>query len=158
MPRVTDYKSLVDIQMAVGVAAGHYRDGIDAFILCSSDSDFWGLISSMPDAKFLVMYEYAKCGNAIKEALKSRSIFHCAMDDFYMENAGELQKIVLKKVLHHYLPNIIGENGWELTKQIYADAYINASEQEMERFYMKYIKRLRLCIDENGNFYIAMED
>lgn len=155
--RITDLKSLVDIQMAVGVSAAHYRDGVDSFILCSSDSDFWGLISSMPEARFLVMYEYAKCGAAIKEALTSRNIFHCAMDDFYMANAGDLQKIVLKKVLEHYLPKVVGENGWELTKQIYSDAYIQASNEEMERFYEKYIKHLRLRIDEEGKFYVAME-
>ena len=32
----------------------------------------------------------------IKEALTQKSIFHCAMDDFYMENAKDLQNIVLK--------------------------------------------------------------
>ena len=156
VPRVTDAKSLVDIQMAVGVSAAYYRDNVDSFILCSSDSDFWGLISSLPDARFLVMYEYAKCGNAIKEALSARSIFHCAMDDFYMENAGALQKTVLKKVLEKYLPNVVGENGWELTRQIYSDAYITAGEREMKRFYEKYVKTLRLKIGADGLFYVAM--
>ena len=155
--RITDMKSLVDIQMAVGVSAAHYWDGVDSFILCSSDSDFWGLISSMPEARFLVMYEYSKCGEAIKEALTSRNIFHCAMDDFYMENVGELQQIVLKKVLKHYLPNVVGENGWELTKRIYSDAFIQATNQEMERFYDKYIKHLKLRIDADATFYISME-
>lgn len=154
VPRVTDSKSLVDIQMAVGVSEAYYRDGIDSFILCSSDSDFWGLISSIPEARFLVMYEYAKCGSAIKEALTRKSIFHCSMDDFYMENAGDLQKIVLKKVLNDYLPSIVGENGWELTRKIYAEAYIQASEKDMLRFYEKYIKTLRLKINEEGYFYI----
>lgn len=158
VPRVTDAKSLVDIQMAVGVSAAYYRDEVDSFILCSSDSDFWGLISSIPEAKFLVMYEYRKCGNAIKEALQSRSIFHCAMDDFYMENAGDLQKIVLKRVLSRYLPSVVGEDGWELTKQIYSDTYIDASEKEMQRFYEKYIKRLRLRINDAGRFEVVIEE
>lgn len=158
VPRVTDSKSLVDIQMAVGVSAAYYRDGIDSFILCSSDSDFWGLISSIPDARFLVMYEYSKCGNAIKEALNSRSIFHCSMDDFYMQNAGELQKIVLKKVLTHHLPNLIGEDAWELTRQIYSDAYIQADEADMRRFYEKYIQTLKLKIDNNGVFTVQINE
>ncbi|MBQ7918641.1 MAG: NYN domain-containing protein [Lachnospiraceae bacterium] len=156
--RVTDAKSLVDMRLAVGVAAAYYREKIDSFILCSSDSDFWGLISSIPEARFLVMYEYRKCGNAIKEALSSRSIFHCAMDDFYMENAGELQRIVLKKVLQYYLPDIVGKDGWELTKQIYSDAYIVATENEMKRFYEKYIRHLRLRIGDDGKFYVAIEE
>lgn len=158
VPRVTDAKSLVDIHMAVGVASAYYKDDVDSFILCSSDSDFWGLISSLPEARFLVLYEYSKCGKAIKDALDSRGIFHCAMDDFYMENAGDLQKIVLKKVLEKYLPNVVGEDGWELTRQIYSDAYITAGEKEMRRFYEKYIKTLRLKIGEDGKFYVAMNE
>lgn len=67
--RVTDRKSLVDIKMTAGVCEAYYKDNIDSFILCSSDSDYWGLISSVKDAHFLVMYEYSKCGQSIKDAL-----------------------------------------------------------------------------------------
>lgn len=156
--RLSETKSLVDIKMAVGVTTEHYKKGIDSFILCSSDSDFWGLISSMPSARFLVMYEYKKCGAAIKEALASRDIFYCSMDDFYMANAEELKKIVLKKVLESSLPNIIGKDGWELTRQIYSDSYILATDNEMERFYEKYVKQLKLKIDNDGKFYIAIQE
>lgn len=45
---------------------------------------------------------------------------------------------------------------WELTKQIYADAYIQTSEDEMKRFCDKYIKSLRLKIDENGRFRVVI--
>ena len=48
--RVTDRKSLVDMRMAVGVTEAYLTENIDSFILCSSDSDFWGLISSIPTA------------------------------------------------------------------------------------------------------------
>ena len=59
--RVTDRKSLVDVRMTASVVTDFYRDGITSFIIVSSDSDFWGLIESLPKAKFLVMYEYKKC-------------------------------------------------------------------------------------------------
>lgn len=78
------------------------------------------------------------------------------MDDFYMENAKDLQKIVLKKTLESYLPTVVGESAWEITKQIYADAYIQISEDEMKRFYERYIRNLRLKIDENGRFKVAL--
>lgn len=154
--RVTDRKSLVDMRMAVGVTEAYLTENIDSFILCSSDSDFWGLISSIPTANYLVLYENSKCGKEIKEALTQKSIFHCAMDDFYMENAKDLQNIVLKKTLESYLPSVVGKSAWEFTKQIYADAYIQTSEDEMKRFCDKYIKSLRLKIDENGRFRVAI--
>ena len=78
--RVTERKSLVDIVMTAGVCQNHFAEGIDSFILVSSDSDFWGLITSLPNAKFLVMYEYANCGKAIKAALEEHDIYYCSID------------------------------------------------------------------------------
>ena len=80
--RVTDRKSLVDIKLAVGVCKEYYTNNTDSFILVSSDSDYWGLISSLPDARFLVMYEYDKCGYEIRKALEEKQIFSCSIDDF----------------------------------------------------------------------------
>lgn len=156
--RVADHKSLVDICMTVGVCEAYYRDQIDSFILCSSDSDFWGLISSLPDARFLVFYEYAKCGKVIKDALNLRQIYHCAMDDFYTGNAGELKQIVLKKELESRLPQLLGENSRRLLDILYEKARITASDAEKQRFYEKYIKTLKLKMNENGDFYIEMMD
>ena len=33
--------------MTAYIAASHYRDGVDGFILVSSDSDYWGLIDTI---------------------------------------------------------------------------------------------------------------
>ena len=66
--------------------------------------------------------------------------------------------VTLKKVFQNYLQGVVGENGWELTKQIYADAYIQAAAKEMERFYEKYIKKLRLKMNKEGMFEIVMEE
>ena len=156
--RVAEHKSLVDISMAVGVSKEFYENDIDSFILCSSDSDFWGLISSLDKARYLVLYEYQKCGNAIKDALASRGIYHCSIDDFYQGNATDLEKIVLRRTLEKYLPDIIGENGWELTKRIYGEAYINASQNDMKNFYDRYVKTLRLKVDEEGRFRVVIAD
>jgi len=84
--RIKENKSLVDMKMCAGVSASYYRDNITSFILCSSDSDFWGLISSMPEAKFLVMIEYSKCGPDIKNALIENGTYYCAIDDFCTGN------------------------------------------------------------------------
>ena len=55
--RIKYDKSLVDIKMGMGISKAYYKDNVTAFILLSSDSDFWGVISSLPDADFLVMVE-----------------------------------------------------------------------------------------------------
>ena len=156
--RVTDRKSLVDIKMTAGVCEAYYRDDIDSFILCSSDSDYWGLISSISDAEFLVMYEYSKCGQSIKNALTERNIYHCSMDDFYTGNANDLKKKVLLSELEAMTEDILGKNGWDMTRELYERTRINATEREMEDFYKKYVKTLRLKVNEDGIFEIVIAD
>lgn len=152
--RVAKNKSLVDVVMAATVVQSHYRDNVDAFILCSSDSDFWGVISTLDSANFLVLYEYSKCGQSIKDALTLRSIYHAAIDDFYTGNAEEVKKAVLKSSLQKTLStiNLNGMNGYELAKEIYRKNYIEASEKEINSYFDKYIRTIKLTCDKNGKF------
>ena len=103
------------------------------------------------------MYEYSKCGQAIKDALSDRDIYYCSIDDFCTGNTEELKKAVLFDELEKYIPNILNYNGKELARKIYADSKISATEKEMEVFYNKYIKTLRLKIDTDGNFSIEID-
>ncbi|MBR1591902.1 MAG: NYN domain-containing protein [Ruminococcus sp.] len=154
--RVTDRKSLVDIMMTAGICRNYYDDGIDSFILVSSDSDYWGLISSLPMAKFLVMYEYAKCGIAIKNALSEHDIYYCSIDDFCSANVEEFKRTVLFDILEKYLPDIVYLNGRELVHQIYEEARLNASDNEKDAFFNKYIKTLSIKCDSDGNFRVIL--
>jgi len=156
--RVTGRKSLVDIEMTAGVCRAFYREDVDSFILCSSDSDFWGLISQLPEAKFLVMYEYSKCGQAIKDALNTKRIFHCALDDFYSGNAGDFQKAVLLCELRARAHTVLGRSAWEVTKEIYETTKISAKESEMKHFCEKYVKSIRLKTDAEGRFFLEVTE
>ena len=154
--RVTDQKSLVDIKMTAGVCTDYYENNITSFILVSSDSDYWGLISTLTKAEFLVMYEHSKCGQAIKRALSEHNIYYCSIDDFCSGNIEELKKAVLFSCLEKYLHEIISLNGKELVRKIYEESRISASEKEMENFYDRYIKTLRLRVDNDGNFTVEI--
>lgn len=155
--RVTDRKSLVDIMMTAGVCRNYYEDGIDSFILVSSDSDYWGLIQSLPKARFLVMYEYAKCGAAIKNALSEHDIYYCSIDDFCSGNVEHFKRTVLFDLLEKYLPDIMYLNGRELVQHIYDEARINASDNEKEAFFTRYIKTLRLKCNPDGTFEMILK-
>ena len=110
----------------------------------------------MPDADFLVMYEYSKCGQAIKEALEARDIYYCSIDDFFTGNIEDLKRAVLFDTLEKYLKDIPYLNGKELVNKLFEETRIKASEQEIENFYNRYIKTLRLKIDNDGNFSIEI--
>lgn len=152
--RVTDRKSLVDVRMTAGICEAFYRDHVSSFILCSSDSDFWGVISALPHVEFLVLYEYSKCGKEIKDALSLRSIYHCSMDDFYSGNADALKKVVLRKALEREATDLVGKNAFEITKRIHEMNHIEATDSELNSFYEKYVKTMRLKVGADGRFYI----
>lgn len=156
--RITYLKSLVDIKMTAEVCNAHYKDDADSFILLSSDSDFWGLISSLPNAKFFVMYEYSKCGQPIKDAMELHGIYNCSIDDFYTGNATELKRKVLIDKLKSLAPEIVGKNARAITRQLYEDTRITYTEQDFNTFYEKYVKTMRLKIDSDNNFYIDVCD
>ena len=67
-------KSLVDITMTAGVCEEYYRNDMESIILAASDSDFWGLIKQLPNARFLVLNEYHKTSGAIIEQLDKYNI------------------------------------------------------------------------------------
>ena len=156
--RVTDRKSLVDVRMTAGICKAYYSEHVSSFILCSSDSDFWGVISALPDVEFLVLYEYSKCGKSIKDALSLRAIYHCSMDDFYTGNADALKKIVLKKALEREAVDIVGKNAYEITKRIHEVNHIEATDAEINSFYEKYVKTMRLKVGNDGKFYIDIAE
>lgn len=80
--RIKENKSLVDIRLTTGTCREYYQNNVDSFILVSSDSDYWGLISAMPEVRFFVMVESEKCSPTIKNALINAGISYCYIDDF----------------------------------------------------------------------------
>ena len=154
--RIKQNKSLVDIKLTAGTCKEFYQNNIDSFILVSSDSDYWGLISSIPDANFLVMVEYEKTGPNIKDALYNSGIFYCYIDDFYSGNSDEIKIDALIKEVNHFLNQSININVDDMMVAAYRATRIDMSDAEQKRFYEKYIKQIYLEIDENGNLSIQL--
>lgn len=156
--RIKENKSLVDMKMCAGVSASFYRDNITSFILCSSDSDFWGLISSLPSANFLVMIEYSKCGPDIKNALIENGTYFCAIDDFCTGNIKSFKMAVLRSELKSRMQDIIQLNTTEMMDDIFSTLRMDISEAERQNFYKKYIQAMQLYIDKEGIMRIKIPD
>lgn len=155
--RIAERKSLVDLKVVTGVCREFYQNEVSSFILLSSDSDYWALISSLPEADFLVMIEWSKCGQAIKEALEHEGIFWCSLDDFSTAKIEDLKRAVLLAELKKHLPELLSVNGKELARRLYSDARIQADENEMMNFYNKYIRTVTLQADADGNFSLQIK-
>lgn len=154
--RVTNRKSLVDIRMTAGTCKEFYQDKVTSFIIASSDSDYWGLISALPDASFLVMVEREKLGGDMRAALKNAGIFYCCIDDFCTGNIDELKTGALLAEIEPCLETAINLNINAMLEDAYLKTRIDMTEGEKRQFYDKYIKTMKLVIDSDGEVHIVM--
>lgn len=156
--RVKEDKSLVDIKLTARACQEHYKNNVDAFIIVSSDSDYWGLISSLPDAEFLVMIERENCGHDLKNALNNAGIFYCFIDDFYSGNTEDIKHCTLFQEMHKYIDNRVKLNVNEMFEDALIQTRIEMTEAEKKQFFNKYVKNLELSISAEGNVVIKFKN
>lgn len=154
--RIKENKSLVDIRLTADACREFYRNSVDSFILESSDSDYWGLISSIPEAKFLVMMERSKCGPDIKKALVDAEIFYCYIDDFYSGENDQMRMTAVVRELHRYLEENFSLNAKEMLMEALYATRVQMTENEKKQFYNRYIKPMYLEIAEDGKVSIHL--
>ena len=149
--RVKQNKSLVDVMLIARTCQEHYKNNVDSFILVSSDSDYWGLISSLPEARFLVMIERENCGPDLKNALVNAGIFYCYIDDFYSGNAEDIKIGALFKEMYHYIDQAVRLNIYEMFTEALRATRIEMSSSEQKQFVDKYLKTMQMSIVDNGD-------
>jgi len=153
--RVNDSKSLVDIRMTAGTCKEHYQNQTAAFIIVSSDSDYWGLISALPSASFLVMVEYEKFGGSMRDALENAGISYCFMDDFCKGNINDIKTGALLSEVNPYLEASVHLNVNTMLDAILARLRIEMSPVEKKHFYERYIKTMKVVISDEGDVGIV---
>ena len=154
--RIKQNKSLVDIRLTAEACREHYQNQVDSFIIVSSDSDYWALISSLPKARFLVMVEHEKCGFGMKAALAKAGIFYCYIDDFYSGASEELKFSALLRELHRYIQQSLHLNVNAMMESAFQSTRIVMSDAEKRQFYNQYIKPMHLVIAKNGDVSIEL--
>lgn len=149
--RVKQNKSLVDIRLTARACQEHYQNNVDSFVIVSSDSDYWGLISSLPEARFLVMLEWEKCGPDIKAALVESGIYYCYLDNFYTGNTDDIKRDAILKEMYRYVENNARLNVKDMLQAALIKTRISMSADEQSRFYDRHIRQMTLNIDQDGN-------
>ncbi len=155
--RLKDSKSLVDTYLTAHVCREFYGNQVDSFVLAASDSDYWSLISALPEARYLVMVEHEKCSGKLKEALDDSGIFYCYIDDFYSGMGKDIKLTALLTEMKRYLASHINLNVNQMMDEIYRSTRAVMSETEKHQFYEKYIKSLSLVIDNDGTVSIQIK-
>lgn len=157
--RVLTGKSLVDVMLVAGCCKEHYVNGVDSFLLFSSDSDYWGLISSVSTAKFLVMVEQSKVSGEVIQKMMDSDIPFCYLDQFCQSGQSHKMKVdallseCQRFVGKHFEPFSITE----MMNVALLQTRIDLSKAESKQFYERYIKTMKLKIGTDGNVTIEFD-
>ena len=158
--RLLEKKSLVDPMVVAGASKAVYQDKVDSIILCSSDSDFWSLIETVP-AKYLVMVETEKCGNDFKDILRQHNIFYCYLDRFKTPTDNQFFKMVIRNELQKQIDNTLNslniDVNYLLSKAI-EESRASISDQERENVFNKFVKGLQVDISKDGTISLKVPE
>lgn len=155
--RIKQDKSLVDIKLTARACREHYTNQVDSFVIVSSDSDYWGLISSLPEARFLLMLERDKCGMDLKKTLVNEGIFYCYIDDFYSGNAEGIKVSALFREMHRYIDSTVRLNVNEMFREALRATRVEMGEAERKQFMDKHIKGMQMSINDRGDVVIEFK-
>lgn len=153
--RVNDHKSLVDIQMTAGVAREHYAERVDGFLLASSDSDFWGLIKSLPTARFMVLLEKDKYGTYLTDTLNQNGISFCFMDHF-AGNTNGIKTGALDIALSQHFTDFEVDLK-ETLDGLYEVLRVGFTDKQKNNYYTRISKRLAVEVDNEGKARIVLK-
>ena len=156
LQRVKEDKSFLDIRLSVGVCKEFYQNQIDSFILASSDSDYWGLIPTLEEARFLVLVEEEKVSGAIRHTLEDAGITYCYLDDFCTGNSNQIKERALLKELRQRLEEEVNFNIREILREVYEVTRADMAAGEKDQFYARYIKPMHIEIDQDGEVYLRL--
>lgn len=156
LERLKDNKSLADITLTSRTCQEFYQNGVDSFIIVSSDSDYWALIKSIPSARFLVMIEHEKCSVDMKNALAASGIFYCYTDDFYSGDTQTLKTKVILKEMYKYISEHMDLNAREMFETAVSNSRVEMPESEKNAFYDRYVRRLYAEIEKDGTVRLRL--
>lgn len=155
--RVNDFKSLVDMKLTIEVSKEHYANGVNSFILCSSDSDFWPLMSSLQGVSFLVMMENYKIGDDLIREMDNSGIPYFSLDQFSDGNINEIKTKALTKQVERYIAEHVNLNVNDMLTDAYNRTRITMTDKEKQQFYNSYIKNMRLTIQPDGSVKVVLK-
>lgn len=154
--RILDNKSLLDVKLTSRVTREFYKHCVDSFVLVSSDSDFWGLIEELPDARFLVMLEHRKSSRELKKVLDESGIFYCYTDDFYTGLDNSLRMEAMLSEFNAFF-DTHAFNVKELFEEVLTRTRVEMQDGEKSQFYDKYLRQLELKVEKNGDVRIQLK-
>lgn len=155
--RVKSDKSVLDAVLITCTCREHYENHVDSFLLVSSDSDYFGLISNLKSARFLVLLERDSCSPDLKKSLASAEVFFAYIDDFYSGNAEDIKYNALFNEMYRYIDNTVRLNVNEMFNEALRATRVEMTTAERNQFFAKHIKNMQLRINDNGDVILELK-
>ena len=155
--RIRPLKSLVDIEMTAITCREHYRENVDAFIVVASDSDYWGMITSLPDARFLVMIERDKCSRDLIDQLYQNHIFYGYIEDFDSGNQETIKALAITGEFERVLTGTLRADINCILGQVLKRTGIQIPVEDRQGFIKKYLSNIRLLVSDEGKLSVKIE-
>ena len=96
------------------------------------------------------MVEEGKCGPDIQSTLENDGTYYCFMDDFCTGNIKSFKNAMFVSALKEEVEGMISLDTKELCDSIVRNLRMDISSTEKSNYYNKYVRRLRLEIDDDG--------
>ena len=135
----------------------YYKNQVDSFVLVSSDSDYWSVITSLPSAKFLFMIEHGKCGPDMKDALDEKGIFYCYIDEFHSARSEKILMDAIQRELRRYISEHLNFNFREMLDAALTATRVPMTDAEKKQFFDKHIRPFQASMDAEGNLQITLK-
>lgn len=150
--RLMRAKSIVDGTLMVRCCKEHYVEQVDSFLLFSSDSDYWSLLTNLNTAKFLVMVEETKLGSGVLQKMVESNVPFCYLDKFYQGGQTYQMKVdaLLSECERFVECRFTPFNAREMMNAAIGQTRLTLTEKETRQFYRRYLKAMKLKVDESG--------
>ena len=155
--RLKENKSLVDMRLAMRISEEYYKNQVDSFIVVSSDSDYWSVVESLPEAKFLFMIEHGKCGPDMKDALDEKGIFYCYIDEFHSAKSEKIMMDSVYRELLRYISENLQFNFRDMLDAAVIATRVPMTDAEKKQFFDKHIRPFQATMDPDGKLQITLK-
>ena len=89
-------------------------------------------------------------------AMEDAGVFYCLIDDFCTGNSDEIRLKAVLSQLQAKLDEKVSFNIHELMKEVFWATRVEMGTREERQFYDRYLKKMKVSVDADGNVKIAL--
>ena len=148
--RLIDHKSTVDGTMISALAKEHWQQNSNSFIIASSDSDYWSVVSCMmSECEFIIWLEKQNTSPTWIRNLEEHHIPFFNLSDFHEQYSEEFQTEAILKSVNDQLKKIDINLKEILNAALFAN-YLHLPPSTKDSLYNKHLKPLSVLVNDNG--------